>query len=167
MRNVSRAAVTKAVSDGRIQLVEGKYIYPPAADAAWRANTDPAKVRTLARADTARTDPPPLAPPSAFEVGEHPPGDFESNRAVREYWMGEKVRLEVEEIQGKLLVADEVRKEIFEASRAARDHFAGIPNRVASICATIDDPAQINHIILQEVNLGLQAFSRALRCEDR
>lgn len=155
-RGISRQAVHKAVKAGRIQLVDGK-VDVEAADRAWNANTDQSAPSNSvtgnpagAAARRAGAVPPPTLPAgSGSGGGAAPQGPtYATSRAVREAYMARLARLEYEEKAGELVRADEVRVQVFNAIRKARDLLLAMPDRVAPQVAPSQSEIHTVHTVL-------------------
>ena len=70
---------------------------------------------------------------------------------------------EYEEKQGKLIPADQVEKEAFEAGRKIRDQLQSIPDRCATLVAAELDPFECKQILMKEINHILYDLHNAIR----
>lgn len=152
-RGISPAAVTKAVSEGRLSraIVLGskgkKSIDTEVADQEWSGSTD----TTMGAPSHAS---PRGHSVSAQAITDEPPKFMES-KAKREAFMAELARLEYEEKSGKLVQADDVKREGFRVARIVRDSMLNIADRVASELAAETDPFRVQQRLTQEIRLAL------------
>lgn len=83
-----------------------------------------------------------------------------------------KIRIKNEIERGKLLEArakaeinelisvKDVKVAAFNKARIIRDSLMNIPDRLASLLASIDDPQKIHEVLLQEIRTALEELSR-------
>jgi hypothetical protein len=149
-RGISKAAVNAAISSGRLVNAikrEGRRVTLDAAiaDAEWTANTRGGRGPA----------PQPLASgvglPDAIEAA-----DYNASRAKREAYNAELARLEVEEKQGQLVAADDVRKTAFAVARQVRDGMLNIPDRVSAELAAMTDQFEIHRRLTTEIRKALE-----------
>ncbi len=69
--------------------------------------------------------------------------------------------LEYQQTIGKLVNADEVKKEIINMSRTVRDAYLSLPARVAPLLAPITDPLEIDRILSEEIHKILENLVNA------
>lgn len=150
MRGITQPAVSAAIHSGRLVkaiIRDGKRIKidPDIADREWAANTQGSR----------GPGPQPLASgialPDAIEAA-----DYNASRAKREAYNAELARLEVEEKQGQLVAADEVRKTAFAVARQVRDGLLNIPDRVSAELAAMTDQFEIHTRLTAEIRKALQ-----------
>lgn len=146
-RGVSKQAVGKAVGRGRIRLVNGLVDFA-AADAAWDANTDPARLRGRKPELEA-----PEVPGAAAAGASAPALGPRRNEilAARELYQMRLAKLEWEERSGVLVRADDVRAAAFRAGRAVRDALTSIPPRLGPILAATTDAAEVERLLAAEL----------------
>jgi hypothetical protein len=165
--------VRKAVRDGRISLDARGRIDSDAADAAWAANTDPARggrpdqraVAALVRGRhedlVAET-----APPEATirgVAGAMPPGmTLNDARMLREWNQAQLIQQQRLKDAGVLVEASKVEDAAFTAARTARDLLMAIPDRVDATFAAITDPAEIHRRLTEELRTICDEFARLL-----
>ena len=132
--------------------MKGK-IDPAIADQEWEANTDqsrnPSRAAKAAEGDAEAT---------SSSVGGLPP--YAQSRAIREAYEARLSKLDFEVKSGKLISADEVRVVAFNAARMARDKMLGLPDRVSSILAGINDGNEINRLLSAEIRLMCEELSK-------
>lgn len=155
-------AVQKAIEAERIRLIDGK-IDPEVADIQWDRNTDPDQQKRGAGGNLGTSlaegrEPAPTLQASAQPaVGDQRPsqsGDQVSR--IREAARADAARAELleyqlQEKQGKLVRAEDVRRAAMEKARVARDALLGIPNRLAPILAAESDPAKVHGRLAEEL----------------
>jgi phage terminase Nu1 subunit (DNA packaging protein) len=138
-RGVSRAAVSQAIKQGRISLLDGK-IDPAVADIQWERNTR----RAVGRGGHAATDQlaqrdgaahsADAAPDRAAHSPSTPPKpahDYESARAKREYHEAQLSELKALERLGQLVEAARVKLAMADIARVMLDGLERIPDRVS------------------------------------
>jgi len=172
--------VNKAVKAGKISLVSGR-IDPAAADAAWNRNRDSRQPSKLAggRPQAAPAPPPPTMPtgsqdepatedlapgPELAEDYDGPPrGSLAHWQLVHAEAKGRRAILEVEQFEGKLIPADEVRAAQTERATAEREALLNWPSSgiAASLAAQFGVPERDMFLALDaEVRLYLEARSQ-------
>ncbi len=138
-RGVSRAAVSIAIKDGRITLINGK-IDPAVADIQWERNTR----RAVGRGGQATTSARAAADGAAHAADAAPdrgaaPGqqpvksehDYDSARAKREYHEAQLAEMRAMERQGLLVESARVKLAIADIMRVVADGLERIPDRVS------------------------------------
>jgi hypothetical protein len=155
MRGVAKSAVSKAVSEGRISLIDGK-IDPRVADVQWAQNT-------RARADSKKGgedmdlefSAPGEASAPADATGEAMTGKgkrYDNSRAHREEFAAKNEELDYQIKAGKYVDAAELEAEVFQRERMVRDAMLGMCAKAAPELATINDAF--------ELEMRLTAFVR-------
>lgn len=145
-RGCAKNAVSVALSEGRIRLIEGK-IDPAVADRDWTANT---RARADSRpasskaAGLAATAPAPAEPPQEPPTG---PVTYADARARREAAEATKSELELQKYAGRLVERAKVEAAVFEMFRILRDKVMAKP----SICAR----KVIGMVELREIELAM------------
>lgn len=158
LRGVAKSAVSKAASEGRISLINGK-IDPKVADVQWALNT-------RARADSQRAVPDldleelaPSAGGQSLESAADAAGGggkgsrYDTSRAHREEFAAKNQELDYQIKAGKYVDASELEAEVFRRERLVRDALLGMCTKAAPELATITDAF--------ELELRLTAFVRA------
>lgn len=171
-RAVSREAVRKAVRDRRIFLNRDGLIDREAADAAWRANTDPGKPSSTAM----RTPGEPIvhgpaAPPApaALEAAASgadslPEGmTYADARALKEWNQAMTLDLKRRLLEGKLVEVEKVEDAAFRAARTARDTLMAIPDRLDAELAAISDAAEVHRRLAEEIRHVCDELARGMR----
>lgn len=155
LRGVAKSAVSKAVKEGRISVINGK-IDPKVADVQWAQNT-------RARADSGKpsgdldlepaapgTVPPPNEEGAPVERGKGT--RYDNSRAHREEFAAKNQELDYQIKAGKYVDAAELEAEVFKRERMVRDAMLGMCAKAAPELATITDAF--------ELELRLTAFVR-------
>lgn len=188
-RGVSRAAVSKAVTAGRITLKNGK-VDQVAADAQWARNSrmrigygiksPPAAVApvpapvpkpiptprpALALASAPVPPPPPPPPPPAPPPPpDLPPelamvDDYGHSRARREQAEADLAEMRREEERGMLIRVDAVRAVAATTFASTRDALLQIPSRVSQVLAAETDPSRVHDTLQTELHQALAQLS--------
>jgi len=152
-RKVSYQAVYQALVSGRIHKETDGTIDSKRADAEWERNTNPAQRRTRRRNGADQDD---LAVTASYNKA----------KAYREACAAKLLKLELEEKEGKLLSADEVKKTWFNTLRLVRDRMLGLPDRLSHVFASETDPARINEIMKTEFKKALVGLSDEIRGQE-
>jgi hypothetical protein len=160
-RGVSHTAVQKAIRSGRITTVDGK-IDPAIADREWAENTDPSTSKNSLTGTPKgrwRGD----APPKPNEIdggnGRATGTGYGRARAAREAALAGIAKLQLDEKTGKLVDANEVKLAFFNATRKARDELFAIPARIAPVLAALDDAADLEAILFDEIERVCKGLS--------
>ena len=159
-RGVSHTAVQNAIKTGRITTVDGM-IDPAIADREWAENTDPSTSRNSL-----------TGTPKGHRRGDKPPKPNESGgngrgggtgygraRAAREAALAGIAKLQLDEKTGKLVDASEVKLAFFNATRKARDELFAIPARIAPVLAALDDAADLESVLFDEIERVCKGLS--------
>lgn len=186
-RDVSPAAVRKAMATGRLteascsRTGRGHWkIDVEKADAEWEANTDPLQQREKHR-QAADDDSPTLFP----DAGKLPPGQLDAPKqpkapaatakngstladlqAEKLRWQTENARLEFQRTAGELVERRDVEREADRCARLVRDALLRVPDRVAALCASSGDVAEISERIESEIRDALEAVAEQLEKDD-
>ena len=152
-RKVSYQAVYQALLSERIHKEPDGTIDPEKADADWEQNTNPAQ-RRKRRRNVA--DPDDIAVTSSYNKA----------KAYREACAAKLLKLELEEKEGKLLSADEVKKAWFNTLRLVRDRMLGLPDRLSHVFASETDPGRINEIMKTEFKKAMVGLSDEIRGQE-
>lgn len=143
-RDVSVAAVRKAIKSGRITLNQNKKLNQELADAEWFKNTSPAKQRKEADSNQSSSD---------DKISYH------RSRAIREDYNAKLTHLQFERESGKLIPIEEVRTSAFNAGRRVRDRLLNIPDRVAPQLVGKASIFEIKNILKSELTKILEELS--------
>lgn len=182
------AAVSQAKSAGRISPpnTHGWYCFAQA-DAEWLANTRSQHLpddngrhhQGRPPANPAPSHPGPHEPPEPGYTGPAPSytpapatpaalpvsglaPDRKTWDAWKTYWEAEAKRMEAQKMAGGLVEREKAELVVAALFRGIRDNLLGIPSRLRVALADIDDPAQIEHALNEELYRALENpdFSR-------
>jgi phage terminase Nu1 subunit (DNA packaging protein) len=140
-RGVTLQAVQKAVADGRITVDRDEKnrikVDPKKADAQWARNTQGAKDRTKAPAHTSIEGP-----------------SYAESRAVREEYQAKIAKLTFEEMSGKLVDAEEVKKAWTSIIAITKTRLLSVPSKAKSKIPhlTLDDIATLEELIREALS---------------
>lgn len=158
-RNVSRAAVTQAVQEGRITVVEDpasgrRLIDKDAADKAWSENTQHDRRRNGLGV--------PSNPPTSEDEGEENKPklpSIHSSRQIKEAYQARLAKLEYEQKNGALISAEEVKTNAFKLGRLLRDSILTVPDRIAAELAAETDQHKVYNRLREELEKALEELS--------
>lgn len=156
-RQCTEAAVRRAVTDGRITLIDGK-IDPVAADAQWARNT---RVRAGSRpADDANLTGA-AAAASGSESPREDPDAYWAVKARREKAEADMAELKLAEQLGELVRASDVRAAYSKRAAGLRESLLQIPARLAAVLAAESDQARCHDVLQAELHAVLQQVTDA------
>lgn len=142
-RGVSHTAVRKAVLAGRIPQEPDGTIDPVKADAAWDAQTDPAKRPAGKASPVIATAAPPreaaMAAPvpaatgggSSFDGGKATGANFAQARTMHEVAKAQRARIQVQRLKDEVIDRANALALVFKLARQERDAWVTWPARVA------------------------------------
>lgn len=155
----TRQAVSKRVKEGSIPVVmqDGKaLIDPAAADAAWSANTDPARAKA--------------SKPGPVKVREERDDEqareltvYQEVRTKHENVKLLKAQAEYDQFIGKLIEREAVEAEAFMAMRVTRDQLRAMPGKLAPQLAQVTTPGEAARILELEVKNVLDELARRFK----
>ena len=93
--------------------------------------------------------------------------EYRQARTEREQIRRDRERLELEQLQGRLLDVEEARRLAFTAFRQLRDGVLNVPARVAPQVASMTDALQIEQLIDQQLTEAFGRFDPARLLTDR
>lgn len=189
-RDVSLAAVQKAIADGRVpasavkrdeagRLVAVDY---QGGMQAWNDRTDPAQASRTGHGPVTPGAAPggegvlALTPPKSGESGtedaetpaaapvEKDHGYYEA-RARREQIQAQQAELDYAESLGLVVSVEDERQVKSRRYRAIRDQMLSIPDRIATLVAAERDPARVHVIMTDEIKRVLHGLSEDARAE--
>lgn len=185
-RDVAHTSVQYAISSGRLKkavvVVGGKKLIDPViADREWKRNTDQSKPRNSVtgkpRAKRKKGEPPtPMdldrarGKKAAAASGGGGNGKDQTNgaddsysewRARREKTLAALAVLDLEERQGLLVRASDVRCAAFECARKTRDQLLAMPDRVSALLASVGKPQEVRAILDEEIEKICKEISGA------
>jgi len=149
-RGVSEGAVRKAIKSGRITKNENGKIVPTIADKQWQQNSDPAQVQNKPQATFENTEAP------ALNVGP----SYQQSRAIREAYNARMAKIQFEKETGKLISADQVRIDAYNAGRVTRDRILNIPDRVIPMLVGKTNIKEMKEILKSELIKALEELSK-------
>jgi hypothetical protein len=166
IKGVSAAAVSQAISSGRIRAAvvtrNGKeFLDHDMAALLWERNT-------LQQPPPTKAEPAPTRAVSdrqlrdfiqALPEDEIP--DLNKSRARHEHYKAEKARQEALQGRGELVPAQEVKAEAARLARQVRDLLLMIPARTAGKVATMQDQEQIRSYLMDEIETALRGLANA------
>lgn len=152
-RNVTEAAVRKAIKQGRITKNPNGKINPQIADNEWNKNTDPAQIKT-----TFTSNSPDYSQNSLPNVSSGP--SYQQSRAIKEAYSAKLLRLQFEKELKKLISVDEVKVVAFNAARMTRDRILNIPDRVIPQLVGKTDIFEMKEILKAELIKALEELSK-------
>jgi hypothetical protein len=85
---------------------------------------------------------------------------FRDAKTKTEDFRARKLELEVAEAEGRLLDADEVRKEIVKLVGETREAFLNLGPKLAPILVSITDPVEMENKLIESINETLHNLSR-------
>lgn len=97
-----------------------------------------------------------VVPPASSDTFER----FRDAKTKTEDFRARKLELEVAEAEGRLLDADEVRKEIVKLVGETREAFLNLGPKLAPILVSITDPVEMENKLIEAINDTLHNLSR-------
>jgi hypothetical protein len=149
-RGCTQPAVLAAISSGRLHRSvkrhgNGYQIDVELADQEWSANTDSGSGTPGHTSSQAQPAPDGDMPISYAEA-----------RAQHERFKARLAQLELEEREGKLVQADDVRRESYRAARLVRDALLNLPDRVAGELAAETNQFKVHQRLVLEIRRALE-----------
>jgi hypothetical protein len=146
--------------------VDGK-IDPEQADRQWLENTDQSKPRNRITGSPKHARAP-GEPPEPMDFGRADGGSstasgYAKARAARELYQAQLAKLDLDERNGLLVRADEVRVTAFNMARKTRDQLIALPERVATTLAATSDPAEVQRLLEDEIERICEELTDAER----
>lgn len=157
-RGVALPSVIAAISSGRLHASvkrkgQGYHIDPELADQEWQANTDTGQgAPAHAKQRGMLPHPSELPPQSTDDM----PITYAEARAQHERFKSRLAELEVATIEGKLVNADEVKRESFRAARQVRDSLLNLPDRLAAELAAESNQFKVHQRLVKEIRRALE-----------
>ncbi|MDO8608890.1 MAG: elements of external origin [Phaeospirillum sp.] len=138
-RGVSHVSVLRAAKAGRISQEPDGTIDPVKADAAWDAQTDPARKAPAPAPEKAAPIPPATqASPSPVPQRDSLPStgtNFTQARTAHEVAKAQKARIQVQRLKDEVIDRANALALVFKLARQERDAWVGWPARVAGLMA--------------------------------
>lgn len=79
-------------------------------------------------------------------------------RAEKEYWLGQKAKIEYRRLKGEYMLVKDSEKQAFEAGRAVRDALLSLPPRLSPVFAGETDRFNVERLFLEEINQVLSGL---------
>jgi len=134
-RGVTHVAVLKAITAGRIARDPDGTIDPARADAAWEAESDPAK-RPKPNAKLRTANPPPAVAPQPAPAGgpfaATPGTSFSQAKTMHEIAKAQRARIQVQRLKDEVIDRARALALVFRLARQERDAWINWPVRVAA-----------------------------------
>lgn len=151
--DVTRSAISKAVSAGRLTVDADGLLDLAGATAQWATNRQRRRSRSRSTAAAA----------AGAAAPRNDDGDFWMHKTRREAAEAQIAELKLAELAGTLVLREEVNRTLFGAARVMRDQMLAIAPRLAATLSAVSDPALIEARISDEVRVGLAAFAQQMR----
>jgi hypothetical protein len=94
------------------------------------------------------------------DTGNDPFERFRSAKTDTETMRARKLELEVAEMEGRLLDAEDVRKRVVKLVGETRDAFGNLAGKLAPTLVGITDPIEMETTIMKAINEALESLSR-------
>jgi predicted transcriptional regulator len=151
---VSEAAVTKAIKQGRLDFVMGE-------DGRRKIDRDTLAVQWTANSQRKINVGPKQTHERRVTRSTMDVPDYNESRARTEHLKAELLELQRREKEGQLIDAEKLRKDSFALGNQMKELLMGIADRLAHMCAAEDDPAKVHQYITEEHRNALRAFCDA------
>lgn len=139
-RGVSHVSVLRAAKAGRISQEPDGTIDPVKADAAWDAQTDPARKAPPPAPEKATPIPPAIqaspSPPPQRDSLPSTGTNFTQARTAHEVAKAQKARIQVQRLKDEVIDRANALALVFKLARQERDAWVGWPARVAGLMAS-------------------------------
>lgn len=161
-RGVAKSAVSKAVAEKRISLIDGK-IDEDVANIQWaknsRARADSGGAGAASAVGQCSSGTPsseaPVAPESGAAADQPSYSDY---RARTEKATAERAERENMREAGHLVENDRVKRGIYDSYRALRDAAMAVGQRAAPRCVGMGDARDIEHVISDELRKAFEGW---------
>jgi len=147
----------------------GYRIDPKKADVDYNKNRDhqnrpkpKAKPEQKPKPGTKKRDPPPEVMESTARTAGTKGMDYNTARTLHEQYRAALSKLEYEEKSGKLIPAEQVRKDADALGRLVKGLFTAMPPRTAPLLAAETDPFKVQQMMIKEVNQILTEIADTL-----
>lgn len=160
-RKVSRAAVSHAVTKGRISLIDGK-IDPVVADIQWAQNTRaraPSSPSSEPGAPGARSEAAGSAGKGSTASDDGEADGYWQSRGRREAAEAELAELKLAEQRGNLIQVKAVESVLSNALAGMREHLLQVSSRLAPLLANESDNFKVQALLDTEINQALQQLA--------
>lgn len=166
-RGVSIESVYQALRAGRISSTtepgkRTKKIDPALADKEWDENSDPSSTigGNALKSKVSKHCPVEEDPEEYIDDIDGVPKLAVSKRR-KEYYNAEIARLRFEEQDGRLIDADQAKKEYFRVGRIIRESMFNIPDRIAPELASETDPHKVSVVLTTAIREALSELPSA------
>lgn len=168
-RGVAKSAVSKAVAEGRISLIDGK-IDEDVANIQWaknsRARADsggPAAANQGQQGIGQGNDEKTAVGPDSRQSGGQAAGQggetgYHDFRTRRESAEAERAEMEVAKMAGRLVERESTERSIFDTFRALRDSVFSAPARCAPKLLGMAEIRDIEHVITEELRKAFEGW---------
>ncbi len=153
LRGVSRQYVGQMVAKGVIMLT-GRKVDTDQADAALAAIREPVRPERRGEAPAAAPEVPALP-----RAGGDLPTLLLKTRIKSEVERAKLLEIKARVEAGKYVDADDVKVAAFNKARVVRDALLNIPERLAAMLATENDPARVHELLATEIRMALEELS--------
>ena len=92
---------------------------------------------------------------AAAAKGTKTPPTYSQSRAYREAFTAKAAELDYKKRIGQLVEIEDVKKEVFELARTARNLLLTIPNRVAARIVSMEKPEEVSKVLTEEIREAL------------
>ncbi len=161
LRGVAKSAVARAVTEGRISLIDGK-IDPAVADIQWARNTraraDSGRSGATLAAGTAATSDALQGPESQPQEPAAGAPSYSDYRTRTEKATAEKAERENARAAGRLVERERVERAAFDAFRELRDRVFSTPQRSAPRVVGMIDVREIESLITAELHKAFEGW---------
>ncbi|MGH8759381.1 MAG: hypothetical protein ACREVW_07690 [Burkholderiales bacterium] len=165
-RGCDEKAVRKAITEGRISLINGK-IDPAVADIQWAQNTRARAGSGRSVGDEGHGDAPGATSASGASVApdsrQHgsvpaPSSGYQDARTRRETADAERAEMETAKMAGRLIDRDSTERAIFDAFRQLRDAVIATAPRSAPKVIGMNDARDIERVVAEELRKAFQGW---------
>ena len=163
LKNVSKAAVAKAVKSGRIADAIVNRNGKPAVNQElalqlWEQNTDQGLAKQHLSITTQTRE---ELKKKVQALPDDAIPEYNVSRGRKEHYLAELAKIQVAQQKKELVSAKEVEKASFELSVGIRESFLTLPDRVSNLFASETDAAAIDAVMRQEIHACLERFVEA------
>ena len=162
-RGCDEKAVRKAVTEGRISLIDGK-IDPAVADIQWAQNTRARAAQVVAPSADRELplDAPAEVPEASTQRAVQEPG-YMAFRSRREEADAQIAEMNAAKMRGTMVMRQDVDRAFFEIGREVRDRLAACARRIASEVAATSSAEACESIVDREHRIVLELLVTSMR----
>ena len=99
---------------------------------------------------------PPATPATAPIASSTRVPSFADSKAAREFWLSKQAKQTYRRNERELIEAEDVKRDVFRAFRPIRDALLAAPGRMAGVLAPIDDPEELETVLMDLVRDTLE-----------